>query len=45
MEDYYIAELPAIFRAWEELRGGVQDEAQAVDPMAFFGTGGERVDG
>jgi hypothetical protein len=45
MEDYYPAELPLILRAWGELHGGVRDAAETLDPMTFFGTGGERIDG
>ena len=44
MEDYYPAELPLILRAWGELHGGAGSGAEAVDPMTFFGTGGEAVD-
>ena len=45
MEDYYPAELPLILKAWGELHGGSQDAAEATDPMTFFGTGGETIDG
>jgi hypothetical protein len=46
MEDYYPAELPLILRAWAELHGGArEDRTEAADPMTFFGTGGEKIDG
>lgn len=45
MEDYYPAELPAILRAFADMHGGAGDEPEAVDPMTFLGTGGERIDG
>ncbi|MBN1778452.1 MAG: hypothetical protein JW811_10060 [Clostridiales bacterium] len=46
MEDYYPAELPRVLRAWAELHGAEHSEsAEQVDPMTFFGTGGERLDG
>lgn len=46
MEDYYPAELPQVLRAWGEMHGAAPGEgAEAVDPMTFFGTGGERIDG
>lgn len=39
MEDYYPAELPLVFKAYAGMHG-----AETVDPMTFFGTGGERID-
>jgi hypothetical protein len=46
MEDYYPAELPSILRAWADIRGTARaDGGEDVDPMTFFGTGGERIDG
>lgn len=44
LEDYYPAELPALFQAWGALHGA-KAETQAVDPLTFLGTGGETIDG
>ncbi|HPF86504.1 MAG TPA: hypothetical protein PK537_00455 [Candidatus Limiplasma sp.] len=46
LEDYYPAELPLILRAWADLHGGGQSgRTETVDPMTFFGSGGETIDG
>ena len=45
LEDYYPAELPLILQAWRDMHGGARGGAEAVDPMTFFGTGGETIDG
>lgn len=44
MEDYYPAELPLVLKAYADMHGAQRDAAETVDPMAFFGTGGEKVD-
>ncbi len=45
MEDYYPAELPVVLKAYTDRHGAEQSDTEAVDPMTFFGTGGETVDG
>lgn len=40
-EDYYIDEIQEIMKAWSILHGKEDDEPEQLDPMAFFGNGGE----
>ena len=45
MEDYYPDELPAIFEAWGEMHGVEgKVETEEVDPLTFFGAGGEIIE-
>jgi len=45
LEDYYPAELPLVFGAYADLHGAAQDGGETVDPITFFATGGETIDG
>jgi hypothetical protein len=45
LEDYYPAELPLVIKAYAQLHGTARDGGETTDPMTFFGTGGERIDG
>ena len=47
LEDYYPGELGAIVEAWNRQHGAKDDTsaaAEAVEPINFFGDGGEYLD-
>ena len=44
LEDYYIDEIPEIFKAWNRIHGKDGDDLEPEhmdNPMKFFGEGGE----
>lgn len=45
LEDYYPDEIGAIIGAWNDLHNPhrATEETETIDPLAFFGDGGERV--
>lgn len=42
MNDYYVDELPLVLGQWLSLHGSGEEER--VDPLTFFGEGGEWVE-